>query len=180
MCGIAGFVESQIRSVRQRGRRTTPGSARCATSFGIEVRTTRACSWRDGAALGMRRLSIIDVGGGHQPISNEDGSIWVVFNGEIYNYRALRADLIAQRTRLLHGHRYRDHRACLRAVGRRCVRSSSRHVRDRALGSPYTDAAPRPRSRWHQALHYVRAAVAGSRSDRRSSRSWSPTTRRGG
>ena len=43
--------------------------------------------------LGMRRLSIIDLQSGHQPISNEDGSIWTVFNGEIYNYRALRDDL---------------------------------------------------------------------------------------
>ena len=44
-------------------------------------------------ALGMRRLSIIDVAGGHQPIYNEDGSVAVVFNGEIYNYRALRERL---------------------------------------------------------------------------------------
>jgi asparagine synthase (glutamine-hydrolysing) len=52
-------------------------------------------------AVGMRRLSIIDVAGGHQPISNEDGSIWVVFNGEIYNYRELAEDL-RQR-----GHKFR-------------------------------------------------------------------------
>ena len=45
------------------------------------------------AGLGMRRLSIIDLATGHQPISNEDGRIWIVFNGEIYNYRDLRADL---------------------------------------------------------------------------------------
>lgn len=44
--------------------------------------------------IGMRRLSIVDLGTGQQPISNEDGSIWVVFNGEIYNYKKLRADLI--------------------------------------------------------------------------------------
>jgi asparagine synthase (glutamine-hydrolysing) len=43
--------------------------------------------------LGHRRLSIIDLSSGHQPISNEDGSIWIVFNGEIYNYRDLRAFL---------------------------------------------------------------------------------------
>jgi asparagine synthase (glutamine-hydrolysing) len=54
----------------------------------------------DGIALGMRRLSIIDLATGHQPIHNEDASVWVVFNGEIYNYAALRADLEAR------GHRF--------------------------------------------------------------------------
>ncbi|NIP26553.1 MAG: asparagine synthetase B, partial [Phycisphaerae bacterium] len=44
--------------------------------------------------LAMRRLSIIDLAGGHQPISNEDQSIWLIFNGEIYNYRELRLDLL--------------------------------------------------------------------------------------
>jgi asparagine synthase (glutamine-hydrolysing) len=43
--------------------------------------------------LGNRRLSIIDLPGGHQPLSNEDGTIWITFNGEIYNYRELRAGL---------------------------------------------------------------------------------------
>jgi asparagine synthase (glutamine-hydrolysing) len=55
----------------------------------------------DGACgIGMRRLSIIDLNTGHQPVSNEDGSVWVVFNGEIYNYQDLRADLIRR------GHRF--------------------------------------------------------------------------
>ena len=54
----------------------------------------------DGVGLGMRRLSIIDPAGGHQPISNEDGSVWIVFNGEIYNYRELRERLAAA------GHRF--------------------------------------------------------------------------
>ena len=44
--------------------------------------------------LGMRRLSIIDLSTGRQPISNEDGSIWIVFNGEIYNHVELRDELI--------------------------------------------------------------------------------------
>jgi asparagine synthase (glutamine-hydrolysing) len=47
----------------------------------------------DRAVLGMRRLAIIDVRAGRQPVHNEDRSIWVVFNGEIYNYRELRSDL---------------------------------------------------------------------------------------
>jgi asparagine synthase (glutamine-hydrolysing) len=54
-----------------------------------------------GCGLGMRRLSIIDLNTGHQPISNEDGAIWVVFNGEIYNFQELRADLIRA------GHRFK-------------------------------------------------------------------------
>ncbi len=45
------------------------------------------------AGIAMRRLAIIDVRGGDQPVSNEDGSVWIVFNGEIYNHPALRAEL---------------------------------------------------------------------------------------
>ncbi len=56
-----------------------------------------------GVGLGMRRLSIIDLFTGHQPISNEDGTIWIVFNGEIYNHEVLRGSLIAC------GHRLRSH-----------------------------------------------------------------------
>ncbi|MBL8144054.1 MAG: asparagine synthase (glutamine-hydrolyzing), partial [Acidobacteria bacterium] len=48
------------------------------------------------AALGHRRLAIIDVSGGAQPISNEDGTVWIVFNGEVYNHLPLRAELIAR------------------------------------------------------------------------------------
>jgi asparagine synthase (glutamine-hydrolysing) len=56
----------------------------------------------DGAlGLGNRRLSIIDLPGGHQPISNEDDSVWITFNGEIYNFRELRPDLLAR------GHKFR-------------------------------------------------------------------------
>ncbi len=53
-----------------------------------------------GAGLGMRRLSIIDLAGGHQPISNEDGTIHVILNGEIYNFQELRPQLEAK------GHRF--------------------------------------------------------------------------
>jgi asparagine synthase (glutamine-hydrolysing) len=54
----------------------------------------------DGIALGMRRLSIIDVEGSHQPVLNEDSSVLAVFNGEIYNYRELRKGLIERGHRL--------------------------------------------------------------------------------
>lgn len=53
-----------------------------------------------GAGLAMRRLSIIDIAGGHQPMSNEDQTLWIIFNGEIYNYLELRQE------HLSHGHRF--------------------------------------------------------------------------
>src|ERR1700758_3594328 len=98
MCGIAGILE-----------------------FGQDMRASAAalremCSvishrgpdddgfYTDGAAgIGMRRLSIVDVAGGHQPISNEDGTLCIVFNGEIYKHLELRQRLIAP------GHGYNTH-----------------------------------------------------------------------
>ena len=56
-----------------------------------------------GVALGFRRLAIIDLATGNQPMSNEDGSVWMVFNGEIYNYQDLRHRLEGS------GHRFRTH-----------------------------------------------------------------------
>jgi asparagine synthase (glutamine-hydrolysing) len=53
-----------------------------------------------GIGLGFRRLSIIDVAGGHQPISNEDGTIWVMLNGEIYNYPELSKEMLSRGHRL--------------------------------------------------------------------------------
>src|SRR5882724_11845642 len=93
MCGIAGFLlregnadhalaQAMCDQIRHRG----------PDDEGIRV--------EGGCAIGMRRLSIIDLNTGHQPMCNEDRSIWVVFNGEIYNYQDLRKELIAQ------GHRF--------------------------------------------------------------------------
>jgi len=60
--------------------------------------------YTDGAVgIGMRRLSIVDLATGHQPLSNEDGTVWIVFNGEIYNHAALREKLQAL------GHQYSTH-----------------------------------------------------------------------
>src|SRR5437588_9193828 len=58
----------------------------------------------DSVTLGHRRLSIVDLSpAGHQPMCNEDGTVWIAFNGEIYNHRQLRPDLEAK------GHVYRSH-----------------------------------------------------------------------
>ena len=88
MCGIAGIVnfknrEDQaavlnpmLRSMRHRGPDAT----------GLYL--------SDQAGLGHARLSIIDLSGGHQPIHNEDRTVWIVFNGEIFNYPELRDHLI--------------------------------------------------------------------------------------
>jgi asparagine synthase (glutamine-hydrolysing) len=95
MCGIAGiaaFATAAPPSVRQIEAMCASIVHRGPDDQGIEV--------RDGVGLGMRRLSIIDLAGGHQPIGNEDGSIKIVFNGEIYNFRELRRELEAR------GHRF--------------------------------------------------------------------------
>ena len=96
MCGIAGIVkldpreavdEARLKNMRDVLRHRGPDGE------GL---------WIDGpVGLGHRRLSIVDVAGGQQPMTNEDGSVWITFNGEIYNHAALRPGLEAR------GHRYR-------------------------------------------------------------------------
>jgi asparagine synthase (glutamine-hydrolysing) len=97
MCGIAGIV-----STEKSGVDTATVRRMCQTIIhrgpddeGIFV--------KDGAGLGMRRLSIIDPAGGHQPVFNEDRTIWIVFNGEIYNFQELKQELKAK------GHRFTTH-----------------------------------------------------------------------
>ena len=93
MCGIAGFVLREgvpepavARAMCDQIRHRGPDDE----GFYLDAQ----------CALGMRRLSIIDLQTGHQPIASEDGAVWVVFNGEIYNYRELRRELAAR------GHRF--------------------------------------------------------------------------
>ncbi len=88
MCGIAGYFHrhepgdlATVKGMCDRIRHRGPDDE----GFHVE----------GGCAIGMRRLSIIDLETGHQPISNEDGTVWIVFNGEIYNYRELRDELQA-------------------------------------------------------------------------------------
>ena len=98
MCGIAGILEFG------RDMRASAAALREMCSVISHRGPDDDGFYTDGAAgIGMRRLSIVDVAGGHQPISNEDGTLWIVFNGEIYNHLALREPLIAR------GHRYNTH-----------------------------------------------------------------------
>jgi asparagine synthase (glutamine-hydrolysing) len=88
MCGIAGYAGWSRSAERSEAELTAMCGAihhRGPDEEGHHV--------GPGVALGMRRLSVIDVAGGSQPISNEDGTVHVVFNGEIYNHHAVRARL---------------------------------------------------------------------------------------
>src|SRR5437867_2818999 len=98
MCGIAGILEFGH----------DDGADSAALRNMCQIMAQRGPDddgfYTDGpAGIGMRRLSIVDLATGHQPISNEDGSLWIVFNGEIYNHLSLREQLIAR------GHSYRTH-----------------------------------------------------------------------
>ena len=94
MCGIAGILH--------RGAHPDAAGRVKAMADSIPHRgPDDEGFWADGdIALGFRRLAIVDLATGHQPMSNEDGTIWVVFNGEIYNHVALRRQLEAA------GHRF--------------------------------------------------------------------------
>lgn len=96
MCGIAGFIDAQ--RTAEDAQQLIDDMCRIIRHRGPDDQGT----WvGDGAAIGMRRLAIIDVASGQQPIFNEDESILVVLNGEIYNYHELQQDLRAR------GHHFR-------------------------------------------------------------------------
>lgn len=103
MCGIAGIVGG-----------LEPGGADIARMLGALVHRGPDGEgiYGDGqAALGHRRLSIIDLQGGRQPLRNVEGTIWLVCNGEIYNYVELRRQLEAR------GHRFVTHSDCEVIIG---------------------------------------------------------------
>lgn len=96
MCGICGVFNFESRAPAD--REALERAARAMAHRGPDDEGFHI----DGElGLGNRRLSIIDLPGGHQPLSNEDQTIWITFNGEIYNYRELRPGLEAR------GHRFR-------------------------------------------------------------------------
>ena len=97
MCGIHGFIQLD-------GEIADPGllfkMGRVTEHRGPDDEGAYA---QGPCAIGMRRLSIIDLSGGHQPISSQDGQIWLVCNGEIYNFRELRQELEKR------GHHFKTH-----------------------------------------------------------------------
>jgi asparagine synthase (glutamine-hydrolysing) len=96
MCGIVGIVSVDPRAGVDRVR------LEAMRDLLRHRGPDDAGTWiEDGVGLGHRRLSIVDVAGGHQPMASEDESAWLVFNGEIYNHPVLRPSLEAR------GHRYR-------------------------------------------------------------------------
>jgi asparagine synthase (glutamine-hydrolysing) len=98
MCGIAGIVGAS-----RSDRIEEAAVRRMCNAIVHRGPDDEGILARQNTGLGMRRLSIIDLSGGHQPIFNEDGTAWIVFNGEIYNFPELRPDLQAK------GHRFSTH-----------------------------------------------------------------------
>lgn len=97
MCGICGTAIP-----RQLNRRVNADSLTQMRDALVHRGPDDAGLWVNGSVgLGQRRLSIVDLGGGHQPLANEDGTVWITFNGEIYNHTELRPLLEGK------GHRYR-------------------------------------------------------------------------
>lgn len=85
MCGITGYISSGVVKHEEIKIMNSQISHRGPDDEGIFI--------RDNVGFGHRRLSIIDLGSGQQPMSNSDGSVWITFNGEIYNYRDIRKKL---------------------------------------------------------------------------------------
>jgi asparagine synthase (glutamine-hydrolysing) len=97
MCGFAAYHHPDGRTPE---RDWLAGAAQALRHRGPD---DEGLHLEPGVGLAFRRLAIVDVAAGHQPLCNEDGSVWIAFNGEIYNHAALRAEL--ERA----GHRYRTH-----------------------------------------------------------------------
>src|SRR5437588_7613518 len=91
MCGISGAAWTEP------GRALPEGDLAAMMARLVHRGPDDSGVYRDGhAALGFRRLAIVDLAGGHQPLANETGTVWTVFNGEIYNFPALRRRLEAR------------------------------------------------------------------------------------
>ncbi len=100
MCGIVGIVNAKSRAV---SRESLEKMNRCIVHRGPDEDGFYV---NENVGLAMRRLAIIDLKGGQQPIFSRDKTKAIVFNGEIYNFQELKADLEERRTRILYQFRY--------------------------------------------------------------------------
>jgi asparagine synthase (glutamine-hydrolysing) len=91
MCGIAGYVQRASSATSPIERMTARLAHRGPDGHGFHNQLSTDGQWQ--IALGHRRLSIIDLEGGKQPLCNEDATVWITFNGEIYNFQELHATL---------------------------------------------------------------------------------------
>ncbi len=146
MCGIAGALDLT-------GRREFSSTRALAMTAAIAHRgpDDEQIHREPGVMLGARRLSIVDLAGGRQPIANEDGSIWVAFNGELFEYPELRRDLLARGHTLATRcdteawvHLYEDHGRALfdRARGQFAVSLWDRNTRTLLLGRDRVGICP--------------------------------------
>lgn len=146
MCGIAGALDLT-------GTRDFPTDQLLAMTGAIAHRgpDDEQVHQEPGLALGARRLSIIDLAGGRQPIANEDASVWVAFNGELFEYPELRRDLLARGHRLATRcdteawvHLYEDHREGMfdRARGQFAVSLWDRRRKTLILGRDRVGICP--------------------------------------
>ena len=120
-------------------------SRRCASGRRIAGPIRAGIHRSEGVALGIQRLRIIDLETGDQPIYNEDRSVAVVLNGEIYNFQELRAELERRGHSFYTRTRHRGDRPPLRGARARAGRGAERDVRVRRLGRAPAAAAARPR-----------------------------------
>jgi len=149
MCGIAGAV-----AFRDGGR---PDRDRLCTMAGLMAHRGPDGEgfWADPrgrVALAHRRLSIIDIAGGRQPMCSDDGQTALVFNGEIYNYRELRRSLSDEGVAVPYRVGYRSAAADVRAIRQRGGALSPGHVRVRGLGREAGRAGAGARSGGQEAL----------------------------
>ncbi len=164
MCGIVGIVERDLdRPV------AAEDLARMVRMLHHRGPDEEGSITLPGVGLGMRRLAIVDLAGGQQPILNETGDIKIVANGEIYNFRELQQELEG------HGHRFHSRHSDIEVLvhayeqwGEEFLVAAARHVRARDLGRPHAHADCGARSRRREAAlldtDFTRASCSPPRS----------------
>ena len=137
MCGIAGICRLDGQPLNEDARAHVRAMTDVITYRGPDG----SGIWQEGpVCLGHRRLSIIDLSGGSQPMQDVDGELCIVFNGEIYNFAVLRQERPLPQQPFRHG----GHPPGLPRLGHGLPPALRRHVRLRPLGRPPPPSVLRP------------------------------------